>query len=83
MRFQISALLAAAILCVPAWAAPAADHYQHLASPALSSLPATPKGGPKAFTARELIAQMDEAGIERSLLFSSAYLHGSGVRAVD
>lgn len=77
MRIHISALLAAALLCGPAWAAPAADHYQHLASPAFA------KGGPKTFTARELIAQMDEAGIERALLFSSAYQHGSSVRAVD
>jgi uncharacterized protein len=85
MRLTRSLCLAAALLghCLVAAAGPAVDHHQHLFSPAIETLLATPKGGPKASGAQELVAQLDAAGIERALVLSVAYLYGSPSRQVD
>jgi uncharacterized protein len=64
-------------------ATPAADHHQHLFSPAIETLLAAPKGGPKAIGAQDVVAQLDAAGIERAVLLSVAYLYGSPARSVD
>jgi predicted TIM-barrel fold metal-dependent hydrolase len=52
---------------------PAIDYHQHLLSPsaaALGSLPNT-------FTARDLIALLDAAGVQRALILSLAYQYGN------
>lgn len=52
---------------------PAIDYHQHLLSPsaaALGSLPST-------FTARDLIALLDAAGVRRALVLSLAYQYGN------
>src|SRR5882757_3285834 len=52
---------------------PAIDYHQHLLSPsaaALGSLPNT-------FTARDLIALLDAAGVQRALVLSLAYQYGN------
>src|SRR6185295_18248353 len=45
---------------------PAVDHHQHLFNPALGETPGV-------VVARDLVAQMDQAGIGRAALFSVAY----------
>lgn len=65
-----------------AWApAPAADHHQHLFSPAMAALLSV---GPLVFKpigAREMVAFLDEAGIGRALVLSVAYIHGQPTRS--
>src|ERR1700716_2813471 len=48
---------------------PAVDHHQHLCNPALGKV--TPDV--EAVLARDLIAQLDQAGIRRAVLLSIAY----------
>jgi len=88
MRLTLTLGLAAALLgnilvANAAPASPAADHHQHLFSPAIETLLATPKGGPRAITAQDVVAELDAAGIERAVLLSVAYLYGSPARSVD
>lgn len=53
---------------------PAADHHQHLFSPAIAAdLP----GVPHAILARDVVALLDLAGIHSALLLSTAYMYGS------
>jgi len=87
-------LLAALLLAVPigvvaapavAPAAPVADHHQHLFSPAIIAL-IEPKPGPDAL--REipvlaLIALLDQAGIRRAAVMSTAYMFGRPSRVVE
>lgn len=66
-------------------AAPAADHHQHLFSPAIIAFLA-PKPGPDALReipAAELVALLDEAGIRRAALMSTAYMYGRPSRVVE
>jgi predicted TIM-barrel fold metal-dependent hydrolase len=83
------ALLGAALLCVQLGAlaagpaAPLADHHQHLFSPGIEALLASPEGGPKGIQARDLIAYLDAAGIERATVLSVAYMYGSPKRQID
>lgn len=52
----------------------AADHHQHLFSPAIAEdLP----GVPHAILARDVVALLDAAGIHSALLLSTAYMYGS------
>jgi uncharacterized protein len=62
---------------------PAADHHQHLFSPAISALQARGSGSVPVLTARELIAHLDSAGIRRALLLSVAYMYGSPARTIE
>src|SRR3954467_5420681 len=81
-RPAFPALLA---LLLPAGAAaqiaPAADHHQHLFSPTLVALLDT-TGALQPITARDVIALLDSAGIEKALLLSAAYIYGSPSRTV-
>ncbi|HYW51096.1 MAG TPA: hypothetical protein VE861_10835 [Gemmatimonadaceae bacterium] len=65
-----------------AQAAPLADHHQHLFSPAIEQLLASPSGGPKTITARDVIAVLDSAGIRRGVVLSVAYMFGRPNRNV-
>lgn len=60
------------MLCVfPALAQPVADHHQHLFRSAVAPAPGL------ALTAKDLIAQLDEAGIQKAAIFSIAYQFGN------
>lgn len=50
---------------------PSADCHQHLFSPAVAA------SNPKALSASDLVALMDEAGIRRALVLSLAYQHSN------
>ena len=52
---------------------PRADYHQHLLSPAVARI----LGQPKPFLARDLIAEMDMAGIRRAVILSLAYQFGN------
>jgi predicted TIM-barrel fold metal-dependent hydrolase len=52
---------------------PRADYHQHLLSPAVARI----LGQPKPFLARDLIAEMDMAGIRRAVVLSLAYQFGN------
>lgn len=83
LRFLTSA--AALVLSAPAVGPiiPRADHHQHLFSPAIVELLAGGPSGPQAITARDVIALLDSAGIQKALLLSVAYLYGSPKREVE
>jgi predicted TIM-barrel fold metal-dependent hydrolase len=55
---------------------PLADHHQHLFSPELAALMTTtaPVAPAKPRTAADLIEQLDEAGIKRAVVLSTAYI---------
>jgi uncharacterized protein len=53
---------------------PAADHHQHLFSPAIAEVLA---GVPQAILARDLVVLLDLAGIHSALVLSAAYMYGS------
>lgn len=66
----------------PARPTPAADHHQHLFSPAAaawmsSSMALAP------IDADELVAQLDAVGIERAAVLSAAYAYGLPARTID
>lgn len=63
--------------------APLVDHHQHLISPAVAALVASPGQSPHTLLARDLIPLLDSAGIRKALLLSLAYMYGSPSRAVD
>jgi len=75
----LAAALAVAAAVSAAPAAPRADHHQHVFSPAVAELFG---GGFKPITARDVIALLDEAGIERAVLLSAAYSYGRPSRSV-
>lgn len=65
-------------------AVPQADHHQHLFSAPIIALIA-PAPGPDALrelATAELVARLDEAGIGRAVLMSTAYMFGRPSRAV-
>lgn len=66
----------------PARLTPAADHHQHLFSPAAaawmsSSIALAP------ISADELVAQLDAAGVGRAAVLSAAYAYGLPARTID
>lgn len=64
--------------------APAADHHQHLFSPAVLSM--VKAGGadvPPVLAAKDLVPLLDSAGIQRAVLLSVAYMYGSPARTVE
>jgi predicted TIM-barrel fold metal-dependent hydrolase len=73
-------LLAILIAVLPsqAFAQPAVDHHQHLFSPALAQVI---KGTP--ITAAELIKHLDDAGIKRAVVLSTAYSFSNPARKVQ
>jgi predicted TIM-barrel fold metal-dependent hydrolase len=57
---------------------PAVDHHQHLFSPALAEvIKATP------ITARDLVQHLDDAGIKRAVVLSTAYSFSNPARKVQ
>ena len=56
---------------------PLADYHEHLLSPAVARI----LGQPKPFVARDLIAEMDAAGIRRAMVLSLAYQFGNPNRS--
>ena len=63
-------------------AVPAADHHQHLFSPAMVALLDTTNTH-KPITARDVIPLLDSAGIRRAVVLSVAYIYGSPARTVE
>jgi predicted TIM-barrel fold metal-dependent hydrolase len=57
----------------PAAEQPRADYHEHLLSPAVARI----LGQPKPFLARDLIMEMDKAGIRRAVILSLAYQFGN------
>ncbi|MGH9385819.1 MAG: amidohydrolase family protein [Vicinamibacterales bacterium] len=72
--------LAVIIALVPSWtfAQPVVDHHQHLFSPALAEVI---KGTP--ITAAELVRHLDDAGIKRAVVLSTAYSFSNPARKVQ
>lgn len=62
---------------------PRTDHHQHLFSPAIAALLSTGAGGPSPILARDVVALLDSAGIQRAVVLSVAYLYGSPSRTVE
>jgi predicted TIM-barrel fold metal-dependent hydrolase len=64
---------------------PLADHHQHLFSPELTALmtTTTPVAAVKPRTAAGLIEQLDEAGIKRAVVLSTAYIFEQPSRKAD
>lgn len=85
IRAVVPAIVCAASFCLPAIArepVPAADHHQHLFSPAAAAMLSAP-GKPFAMIdADRLVALLDEAGIRRATVLSVAYLYGSPSRTL-
>jgi uncharacterized protein len=64
---------------------PLADHHQHLFSPALATLitPAPPAAPITPIDADALVRMLDEAGIRRAVVLSTAYIWEQSTRTVD
>ncbi|HEX5411525.1 MAG TPA: amidohydrolase family protein [Terriglobia bacterium] len=63
------------LLLMPIWAVaekPQTDYHEHLLSPVVARI----LGQPKPFLARDLIAELDAAGIRRAVVLSLAYQFG-------
>lgn len=73
------------LLALPAFclAAPAADHHQHLFSPATIALINAGPGGPQAIDADALLVHLDRAGIRRAAVLSVAYMLGRPNRVIE
>lgn len=56
----------------PGQVTPAADHHQHLFSPAIPEIVSSIKP----ITAQEVIGLLDAAGIQRGMILSTAYMYG-------
>jgi predicted TIM-barrel fold metal-dependent hydrolase len=60
-----------------------ADHQQHVLSPTIAAILASPSNPPQVITARDVAALLDSAGIKRAALLSVAYMYGSPSRTVE
>jgi uncharacterized protein len=80
MKSPFSSLTLVPALLLPliafAQQSPRADWHQHLLSPAVAHI----VGQPKPFLARDLIAEMDAAGIRQAVVLSMAYQFGNPYR---
>ena len=85
MKSNFLRLLAITLLAGSASAqvAPAADHHQHLFSPVIAKLLSTSSSDPQQLAAKDLVALLDTAGIQRAVVLSVAYMYGSPARTVD
>ena len=63
--------------------APVIDHHQHVFSPAIAALISTPERPFVEVGARDVVAELDKAGIRRAVLLSVAYLYASPNRVVE
>ncbi|HKR10303.1 MAG TPA: amidohydrolase family protein, partial [Gemmatimonadaceae bacterium] len=66
--------------CATGQLTPVADHHQHLFSPDLAAVLAKDNPAFHAITARDVVAALDSAGIQKAVLLSTAYLYGSPSR---
>jgi predicted TIM-barrel fold metal-dependent hydrolase len=75
----------AALQRAAAQSAPAADHHQHLFSPALAALISPPAPAPPTapIDAAQLVSLLDAAGIRRAVVLSVAYIWGSPARTIE
>ncbi len=73
------ALLPGVSLAAPV--SPAADHHQHLFSPAIIELLASPNL--KEISVEQVIAHLDAAGIRQGAIMSVAYMFGRPSRVID
>lgn len=81
---RVTLLFAFPSLCLAAMpTAPAADHHQHLFSPAIVALINAGPSGPQPLDADALIAHLDSAGIRRAAVLSVAYMYGRPSRVVE
>jgi len=62
---------------------PLVDHHQHLSSPANTLAFGAPVGRRLPASAQELLAYLDSAGIQRAVVLSVAYQHGSPTRKAE
>jgi predicted TIM-barrel fold metal-dependent hydrolase len=62
---------------------PAADHHQHLFSPAIAAMLSTDSNQFKGLTADDIVPLLDSAGIRRATVLSIAYMYGSPSRSVE
>ena len=62
---------------------PVVDHHQHLSSPANTLASGASPGRRLPESAKELIAYLDSAGIQRAVVLSVAYQHGSPTRKTE
>ncbi|MEX5747703.1 amidohydrolase family protein [Massilia sp. X63] len=80
----VAAPAAPGALGAPAAAAPLADHHQYVYSPAAAAFMSS-AGAERVLvqpvSARDLIPQLDAAGIERAALLSVAYVYGQPLRS--
>ena len=82
-RYALPLLLAMVASCRTGPAVPAADHHQHLFSPAIIALIGSGSSTLQPIVARDVIAHLDSAGIRRAAVLSVAYMYGSPKRTVD
>lgn len=68
--------------CASGQLTPIADHHQHLFSPDLVAILAQGNAGFRSLEAREVIANLDAAGIQKAVLLGTAYLYGSPSRSL-
>src|SRR4029434_1589853 len=82
MRFSLcTTLLILSILpATQSTPAPVIDYHQHLFSPAAAALVTGETNSPR-ISARDLVALLDSAGIQRALVLSVAYTWGKASRA--
>jgi predicted TIM-barrel fold metal-dependent hydrolase len=75
---RLLVVVAVALAPLPALAQPLVDHHQHLFSAALAKLIDAPP-----IAAADLITHLDEAGIRRAVVLSTAYSFGNPARKVE
>jgi predicted TIM-barrel fold metal-dependent hydrolase len=61
--------------------APSVDHHQHVFSRQLAALLSSAERPFPELTARDIVAELDKAGIRRAVLLSAAYLYAAPSRA--
>jgi predicted TIM-barrel fold metal-dependent hydrolase len=85
MKRSFGGLVAAIIstACATGRITPIVDHHQHLFSPDMVALLAQGSPGVQPILARDLIALLDSAGIQKALLLSVAYIYGSPSRTIE
>jgi uncharacterized protein len=80
LQLLVMMLLASA---VSGQVAPAADHHQHLFSPAIVKVIGSGPGGPQQLTASDIVPLLDTAGIRRAAVLSVAYMYGRPSRTIE
>src|SRR5687768_9034559 len=83
LTLAVSAAVLVATSAPAAEIVPAVDHHQHLFGPGIVELLSTPERALSPLTARDLIAHLDAAGIQRAVVLSAAYMFGSPSRTVE